>query len=679
MLNLLYPYSKLLQLPAASRRLLLEAAVALTVARLALWCPPFRVWSARPAPVPRPQRLFARHSYPATLYIGVTRSPESGFAAHAWLEHEGRVLPGYRQRLLHSHPLPLTMSAIAGIVNLAGGPVDTMAFDRMSQAGVARGPDVHLSWTAGSAAFDYRGISPSWSAGPEQQLVHDDASGVTALLCGRIDGHASSHAGLLLSAYLSLGSAFADQLIGEFAFAVWDPAHRTLTLGRDPGGVGQLFYTLRPDGSVRFATGLNQLLASPGIDRKPDIEGIRDFHLTRGTTQPGVSLISGIRRVPPASMVVITSGHVSVRPYWNLEQAIARTEWIPPAELPDACAEALQNAIRDRVRGQATVGLQLSGGWDSGAIFQLWQWMRSRGESLAEPRVYSYYYSGYPEMDERREIAALLRRWPAPATIAPFECAGALPGLRDHCAELGTPEANFMWRPTRNLAAKARHEGVRVMLNGEGGNHIFECSHLRTADLLFRGRWRAAAEQNRIFARECGRVPPRRFWLSDARHILGALLSRPIRPVGYLASWQERQCFRNLTREYSTLGSVPYLEGVVVSSPFVDARVVPLALRGMRLQPRPSGSRSFLAAAIATRLGASNWRGKYAYANRPFAETTRRDLTAHPHPSRVVDLGLVDSYAFGSISMKFRTGDDSELHTIWQVLTLEAWATSWLG
>jgi hypothetical protein len=401
-------------------------------------------------------------------------------------------------------------------------------------------------------------------------------------------------------------------LIGEFAFAIWDAAHSTLILGRDPGGVGQLFYALRPDGSVRFATGLNQLLASPDIDRKPDLEGILDFHLTRGAGKPEASLISGIRRVPPASIVVNTPGHVSVRPYWNLEQAIARTESIPRAELPDACADALQDAIRDRVRGHATVGVQLSGGWDSGAIFQLWQWMRSRGESLAEPRVYSYYYSGYPEMDERREIAALLRRWPAPATIVRYECAGALPGLRNHCAELGTPELNFIWRQHRNLAARARNEGVRIMLNGEGGNHVFECSCLRTADLLVRGRWQAAAEQNRVFARERGRVPARGFWLRDLRHILGALCPRSSSrcPLGDLATWQERQCFRNLTREYSPLGSVPEPEGIVASSPFVDARVVPLALRGMRHQLRPSGSRSFLATAIATRLGASSWRGK---------------------------------------------------------------------
>ena len=569
------------------------------------------------------------------------------------------------------------MSAIAGIVHLAGGPVDTSAFHRMSQAGIARGPDVHLDRISASCAFDYRGVSPSWTSGPEEHLVHDEASGLTVLLCGRIDGHAGAPAGLLLSAYRSRGAAFAGQLIGEFAFAVWDPARRTLILGRDPGGVGQLFYTLRPDGSVRFATGLNQLLASPDVDRKPDIEGIKDFHLTRGVALPEASLILGVRRLPPASIAVVTSNGVQVREYWNLEQAIARTESIPPAELPDACAEALQNAIRDRLRGQATVGLQLSGGWDSGAIFQLWQWMRSRGESLPEPRVYSYYYSGYPEMDERREIAALLRRWPAPATIARYECAGALPGLSDHSAELGTPEVNFMWRQTRSLAAKARSQGVRVMLNGEGGNHIFECSRLRTADLLVRGRWRAALEQNRIFGGECGRAPTRDFWLRDARRIAGALVRR--RPVGDLAGWQERLSFRNLTREYANLGSILDPEGITLSSPFVDTRVVPLALRGMKHQPRPSGSRSFLAEAVATRLGRSSWNGKYAYANRPFAATIRHDLAAQPHPARVADFLEFDSRLYADISQRFRAGDDSELHTIWKVLTLEAWATSSLG
>jgi len=106
------------------RRLLAEAWACLCAARVALWLLPFpRLWTpprlsagsrftpgriawaiGAAAPfVPSStclvralaaRRLFARYGYPATLRIGVARPAESAFAAHAWLEHEGRVLPG---------------------------------------------------------------------------------------------------------------------------------------------------------------------------------------------------------------------------------------------------------------------------------------------------------------------------------------------------------------------------------------------------------------------------------------------------------------------------------------------------------------------------------------------------------------------------------------------------------
>jgi hypothetical protein len=118
---------KLTQLPAPARRLLLEAALALAFVRLALWCLPFRVWSARPAPalrrlapqpelarlawaiaaaaplVPRStclvralaaQRLFARYGHNAAVRIGVANLDAGRFAAHAWLDHAGDPVIG---------------------------------------------------------------------------------------------------------------------------------------------------------------------------------------------------------------------------------------------------------------------------------------------------------------------------------------------------------------------------------------------------------------------------------------------------------------------------------------------------------------------------------------------------------------------------------------------------------
>lgn len=40
------------------------------------------------------QRMLEREGYPARLHIGVARSPDSLFQAHAWVESQGRVLIG---------------------------------------------------------------------------------------------------------------------------------------------------------------------------------------------------------------------------------------------------------------------------------------------------------------------------------------------------------------------------------------------------------------------------------------------------------------------------------------------------------------------------------------------------------------------------------------------------------
>src|SRR5215211_4226445 len=53
-------------------------------------------------------------------------------------------------------------------------------------------------------------------------------------------------------------------LDGAFAAAWWDGARRRLTLLRDPFGVRSLYY-VEVDGTLYFASELNQLLALPGL------------------------------------------------------------------------------------------------------------------------------------------------------------------------------------------------------------------------------------------------------------------------------------------------------------------------------------------------------------------------------------------------------------------------------
>jgi Transglutaminase-like superfamily len=125
-------------LPPEERRLLLSAWLAVAAVRLGLWIVPFRSvrssldrWSRRRARtdsvgvdrigrlvsvaaefVPgatclvqslAAQALMVRHGHPAQVRIGVATGDR--FAAHAWVESDGRLVFGHFDPLRY-HPLP---------------------------------------------------------------------------------------------------------------------------------------------------------------------------------------------------------------------------------------------------------------------------------------------------------------------------------------------------------------------------------------------------------------------------------------------------------------------------------------------------------------------------------------------------------------------------------------------
>lgn len=123
---------RFLTLPANERRLILSAALLLAFIRLGLGAVPFRVirrllvgrprrvpgrgnrqlyddvaWAVTAASQRFPswattcltsaltvQAMLARLGYPSRLHIGVMRGAHGELAAHAWVEHEGRIVIG---------------------------------------------------------------------------------------------------------------------------------------------------------------------------------------------------------------------------------------------------------------------------------------------------------------------------------------------------------------------------------------------------------------------------------------------------------------------------------------------------------------------------------------------------------------------------------------------------------
>jgi hypothetical protein len=143
---------KLLHLPSVDRRLLINAVILVGSIRLGLWLLPFKgvlrmlqaerkknpehpnanpaapleryIWSVKVASryVPAAtcltqalaaKTLLARKGYPADLRIGVLKTKEGKFEAHAWLESDGKIVIGDLPDLARYSALPSLRNAVS--------------------------------------------------------------------------------------------------------------------------------------------------------------------------------------------------------------------------------------------------------------------------------------------------------------------------------------------------------------------------------------------------------------------------------------------------------------------------------------------------------------------------------------------------------------------------------------
>jgi hypothetical protein len=528
------------------------------------------------------------------------------------------------------------MSAIAGIVNFDGAPVDRDLFAKISEAGIRRGPDAEGHWIDGNVAFAYRGISPLWEGSTDDQPYRDPETGIVAMLDGRVDARAEllaklTAAGhpprtsfdleLVLRAYLAWGDDAPKHLLGEYAFALWDPRHRRLLLARDPMGVRPLFYLEGPRRSFRFATGANQLLLDPALPPRLDHLGAVDFLISRSRLDPHRTVCAYLKRLPPAQTLTAESSAVRLRRYWAPEDD-------PELKLPsldEACGaleDALLAALRDRLRGLKAAGLSLGGGWDSGTLFYLWQWRRSIGETLPTPWTHTHY-GDYPENDERVSVKARLHRWPAEASFLHFDPSDYVVGIEKHTQELGLPDPVLGWRLGRLQAQEARQRSLRVILNGEGGNFVAETPLTAPAAFLVRSQLSRLAHQVILSSRMEHRSRTATLWSTAVRPVLvelvphmarrlirhfrtifrpaaeplflsayGRDLARALRtfarsrlPAPYrrfgFAARAGRRALDEVFACSSALSTAPDLEGIAYPAPYFDRRVVRCGLAAL--------------------------------------------------------------------------------------------------
>jgi asparagine synthase (glutamine-hydrolysing) len=223
------------------------------------------------------------------------------------------------------------MSAIAGFWALDERADADLRCRAMLDALSLYGPDDVAIGRLGPAALgralfrllpeDVADRQPIRAGGGRIALVADvrlDNRGELAAALGLAPGEAarladSALVGAAVERWGAEGAA--TRLLGDFAFAAFEPEARRLVLARDPLGQRPLFLARGP-GFIAFASMPRGLHALPEVERRPDGEEVARF-LALFPRRGEESYFAGLRRVEPGHVVILEAERETASRYWN--------------------------------------------------------------------------------------------------------------------------------------------------------------------------------------------------------------------------------------------------------------------------------------------------------------------------------------------------------------------------
>lgn len=369
------------------------------------------------------------------------------------------------------------MCGIAGLATSSGlAPQDNELVDAMLRSLAHRGPDDQWSLADDRAVIGARRLAIIDLDTGRQPVTNEDRS-IWATQNGEIynyvelrtelqqRGHVfttQSDTETIVHLYEQHGDRFVDHLRGMFAIAIWDGRQGgRLLLARDRLGKKPLYWRLS-HGRLTYGSELKAIIEDPTVSREVDRTALAQFLEYQYIPSPR-TIIEGVQKLPPATLLTWEGGEVVTRRYWQPQYEPKPRRSLE--EDREECLALLREATRLRLRSDVPVGLFLSGGIDSGTVGAL------MAEASARPiRTFSVGFDD-PDINELALARATARHIGSEHTeeVVHLDAAELLPEFVEHFDEpFGDPSA----LPTFRLAELAARD-VKVVLSGDGGDEVF--------------------------------------------------------------------------------------------------------------------------------------------------------------------------------------------------------------
>jgi asparagine synthase (glutamine-hydrolysing) len=245
---------------------------------------------------------------------------------------------------------------------------------------IHRGPDGAGVMIDGSVGLGHRRLSIVDLSGGSQPMANEDDS-VWISFNGEIYNHrelrpaleerghryrSSSDTETIIHNYEEFGPRGVEKLRGMFAYAIWDSRRRRLVIARDRLGIKPLYYVVKEDGALYFASEIKALIAGGAIRPELNYNALADYAANRSTSGEE-TLFRGVMRLLPGHTLIWRDGEVEIDRYWDLsfrkpEEMATETQYVK------RFSELFRECVRSHLMADTPLGMFLSGGIDSSAI-----------------------------------------------------------------------------------------------------------------------------------------------------------------------------------------------------------------------------------------------------------------------------------------------------------------------
>lgn len=385
------------------------------------------------------------------------------------------------------------MSAITGIFNRDYHSVSFEQINKMNNVLSHRGPDGSNIWFKGPVAFGHQMLHTTPESLNEELPFEDPDSGLIITADARIDNRSElapllglkdiktvSDSIFILKSFNKWGEKCTENLLGDFAFVIYDPRKEQLFCARDHMGVKPFYYFLSEDLFV-FSTEMKAIFAIDGVPSSLNklkvalyLSDIRDVDLT---------FYDAIDSLKPAHFMKINFNQTKIEKYWYLNH---NSELIMDNDMDyiNAFKAIFREAIKCRMRSAFPIGFELSGGLDSSSIVAMAKKINDEKNLFNPLNTYSYIFDKFPQCDESYFIEKLLKinefqsYFIEGSNINPLE---NIDNILWHLEQpVFTPFSSMHW----HLYRKMNQKGMRVHISGNGGDEILTHGQFYLKDLL---------------------------------------------------------------------------------------------------------------------------------------------------------------------------------------------------